>query len=192
MSRTVLLTTIAALGCVLGLAAASHGDHETIAAAQPGPDDEADRLSVRRRHARGAAAGDRQADGHGSLACRRACEDGPERNGCTRGQKQPPATRPRARHGMTVVPEPDDLGVASHAFPSRTSGYQSTLAGASEIGKAALPPPRRRFLMVFIWVLVALLLLFAIVGGIAITKFLFFVLIVAGLLALIGFFARTA
>lgn len=46
--------------------------------------------------------------------------------------------------------------------------------------------------MVLIWVLVALLLLFAIVGGIAITKFLFFVLIVAGLLALIGFFARTA
>lgn len=46
--------------------------------------------------------------------------------------------------------------------------------------------------MVAIWVIVALLLLFAIVGGIAITKFLFFVLIVAGLLALIGFFARTA
>ncbi len=46
--------------------------------------------------------------------------------------------------------------------------------------------------MVLIWVLVALLLLFAIVGGIAITKFLFFVLIVAALLALIGFFARTA
>ena len=44
--------------------------------------------------------------------------------------------------------------------------------------------------MVLIWVLVALLLLFAIVGGIAITKFLFFVLIVAALLALIGFFAR--
>jgi hypothetical protein len=37
-----------------------------------------------------------------------------------------------------------------------------------------------------------LLLLFGIVGGIAITKFLFFVLIVAALLALIGFFARTA
>jgi hypothetical protein len=46
--------------------------------------------------------------------------------------------------------------------------------------------------VVLIWVLVALLLLFAIVGGIAITKFLFFVLIVAALLALIGFFARTA
>lgn len=45
--------------------------------------------------------------------------------------------------------------------------------------------------MVLIWVLVALLLLFAIVGGIAITKFLFFVLIVAALLALIGFFARS-
>ena len=46
--------------------------------------------------------------------------------------------------------------------------------------------------MVLIWVLVALLLLFAIVGGIAITKFLFFVLIVAALVALIGFFTRTA
>ncbi len=46
--------------------------------------------------------------------------------------------------------------------------------------------------MVLIWVLVALLLLFAIVGGIAITKFLFLVLIVAALLALIGFFTRTA
>ncbi len=44
--------------------------------------------------------------------------------------------------------------------------------------------------MVLLWVLVALLLLFAIVGGVAITKFLFFVLIVAALLALIGFFAR--
>jgi hypothetical protein len=46
--------------------------------------------------------------------------------------------------------------------------------------------------MVLLWVLVALLLLFAIVGGIAITKFLFFVLIVAAFLALIGFFTRTA
>jgi hypothetical protein len=46
--------------------------------------------------------------------------------------------------------------------------------------------------MVLIWVLVALLLLFAIVGGVAISKFLFFVLIVAALLALIGFFTRTA
>jgi hypothetical protein len=46
--------------------------------------------------------------------------------------------------------------------------------------------------MVLLWVLVALLLLFAIVGGIAVTKFLFFVLIVAALLALIGFFTRTA
>jgi hypothetical protein len=46
--------------------------------------------------------------------------------------------------------------------------------------------------VVLLWVLVALLLLFAIVGGIAVTKFLFFVLIVAALLALIGFFTRTA
>jgi hypothetical protein len=45
-------------------------------------------------------------------------------------------------------------------------------------------------IVVFLWVLVALLLLFAIVGGVAISKFLFFVLIVVALLALIGFFAR--
>jgi hypothetical protein len=44
--------------------------------------------------------------------------------------------------------------------------------------------------VVLLWVLVALLLLFAIVGGVAISKFLFFVLIVVALLALIGFFAR--
>ena len=36
--------------------------------------------------------------------------------------------------------------------------------------------------MVVLWVLVALLLLFAIVGGVAISKFLFFVLIVAAIL----------
>ncbi len=46
--------------------------------------------------------------------------------------------------------------------------------------------------MVLIWVLVALLLLFAIVGGVAISKFLFLVLIVALLVALIGFFTRAA
>jgi hypothetical protein len=46
--------------------------------------------------------------------------------------------------------------------------------------------------MVFIWVLVALLLLFAIVGGVAISKFLFFILIVAAVVALIGLFTRTA
>jgi hypothetical protein len=45
-------------------------------------------------------------------------------------------------------------------------------------------------IVVFLWVLVALLLLFAIVGGVAISKFLFVVLIVVALLALIGFFAR--
>jgi hypothetical protein len=46
--------------------------------------------------------------------------------------------------------------------------------------------------VVLLWVLVALLLLFAIVGGVAISKFLFFVLIVAVLLAVIGLFTRTA
>ena len=46
--------------------------------------------------------------------------------------------------------------------------------------------------MVLIWILVALLLLFAIVGGVAISKFLFLVLIVAVLVALIGYFTRAA
>jgi hypothetical protein len=46
--------------------------------------------------------------------------------------------------------------------------------------------------VILIWALAALLLLFAIVGGVAISKFLFFVLIVAGILALIGLFNRTA
>jgi hypothetical protein len=46
--------------------------------------------------------------------------------------------------------------------------------------------------VVLLWVLVALLLLFAIVGGVAISKFLFLLLIVVAVLALIGFFTRTA
>jgi hypothetical protein len=46
--------------------------------------------------------------------------------------------------------------------------------------------------VVLLWILVALLLLFAVVGGVAISKFLFLVLIVAGILALIGLFTRTA
>ena len=46
--------------------------------------------------------------------------------------------------------------------------------------------------MVVLWVLVALLLLFAIVGGVAISKFLFFVLIVAAILALIGLFTTNS
>jgi hypothetical protein len=46
--------------------------------------------------------------------------------------------------------------------------------------------------VVLVWILVALLLLFAIVGGVALSKFLFFILIVAAVVALIGFFARTA
>jgi hypothetical protein len=36
------------------------------------------------------------------------------------------------------------------------------------------------------------LLLFGVIGGVAISKFLFLVLIVAALLAIIGFFSRTA
>jgi multisubunit Na+/H+ antiporter MnhF subunit len=40
--------------------------------------------------------------------------------------------------------------------------------------------------------LIILLVLFGVIGGVAISKFLFLVLIVAALLALIGFFSRTA
>jgi hypothetical protein len=43
-----------------------------------------------------------------------------------------------------------------------------------------------------IWLLAVLLVLFAIIGGVAVTKFLFLVLVVAALLALVGFFTRTA
>jgi len=41
-----------------------------------------------------------------------------------------------------------------------------------------------------LWLLVLLLVLFAVVGGIALTKFLFFILIAALLIGLIGAFAR--
>jgi hypothetical protein len=37
-----------------------------------------------------------------------------------------------------------------------------------------------------------ILLLFGVIGGVAISKFLFLILIVAAVLALFGFFARTA
>ena len=45
--------------------------------------------------------------------------------------------------------------------------------------------------MILLWLLVFLLLLFAVVGGIAISKFLFFVLIVAAIVALFGLFSRS-
>jgi len=41
-------------------------------------------------------------------------------------------------------------------------------------------------------VIALLLLLFGVIGGIAISKFLFFVLILAGIVFLIGLFTRTA
>jgi hypothetical protein len=41
-------------------------------------------------------------------------------------------------------------------------------------------------------VIALLLLLFGVIGGIAISKFLFFVLIVAGIIFLLGLFTRTA
>ena len=40
--------------------------------------------------------------------------------------------------------------------------------------------------------IVLLLLLFGVIGGLAVSKFLFLVLIVAALVALFGFFGRTA
>jgi hypothetical protein len=46
--------------------------------------------------------------------------------------------------------------------------------------------------MIALWFLVALLVLFAVIGGVAMTKFLFLVLVAALLVALIGFFARAA
>jgi hypothetical protein len=43
-----------------------------------------------------------------------------------------------------------------------------------------------------LWLIVLALVLFAVIGGVAIAKFLFFVLIAAAILALIGLFTRTA
>src|SRR5262249_48094762 len=50
--------------------------------------------------------------------------------------------------------------------------------------------PEGGFLM--IWLLVALIIAFAIVGGVAVTKFLFFLLVAAALIALIGLVSRSA
>jgi hypothetical protein len=44
--------------------------------------------------------------------------------------------------------------------------------------------------MALLLALIILLVLFGVIGGLAITKFLFFVLVIAALLALIGFFTR--
>jgi len=44
--------------------------------------------------------------------------------------------------------------------------------------------------MALLLILAAILLVFGVIGGIAISKFLFFILIVALLLAAIGFFSR--
>ena len=79
---------------------------------------------------------------------------------------------------------------------SVSSGWVSLPRGVAESflvwisGSKLRESSQKEAIVVLLWVLVALLLLFAIVGGVAITKFLFFVLIVAALLALIGFFAR--
>jgi hypothetical protein len=46
--------------------------------------------------------------------------------------------------------------------------------------------------MLALWLIVALLILFAVIGGVAITKFLFLILIIAAIVALFGLFTRTA
>jgi hypothetical protein len=75
-------------------------------------------------------------------------------------------------------------------------GTDPAFAGSAQAkpyaGASAAETDYKEAVVVLLWVLVALLLLFAVVGGVAISKFLFFVLIVAVLLALIGFFTRTA
>ncbi len=43
-----------------------------------------------------------------------------------------------------------------------------------------------------IWLLVALIIAFAIVGGVAVTKFLFLLLVAAAIIALIGMVSRSA
>jgi hypothetical protein len=47
-------------------------------------------------------------------------------------------------------------------------------------------------MLALLLVIALILLLFGVVGGIAISKFLFFLLLVAGVIFLIGFFTRTA
>jgi hypothetical protein len=42
--------------------------------------------------------------------------------------------------------------------------------------------------MALLWLLVAILLIFAIIGGIAVSKFLFLVLVIALLVALVAYF----
>ena len=46
--------------------------------------------------------------------------------------------------------------------------------------------------MLALWLIVALLILFAVIGGVAITKFLFLILVIAAIVALFGMFSRTA
>jgi hypothetical protein len=80
-----------------------------------------------------------------------------------------------------IIPECFDL-VARGYLAARGSGSVQRIR----------PVYLKEVTVVLLWVLVALLLLFAIVGGVAVSKFLFFVLIVAGILALFGVFTRTA
>lgn len=75
------------------------------------------------------------------------------------------------------------------AAASGTARFTSHPAGipgsAAKLTKGAKP-------VLALWLIVALLVLFAIIGGVAIGKFLFLILIAAAILALFGLFSRTA
>jgi hypothetical protein len=70
---------------------------------------------------------------------------------------------------------------------SRLAGREYLhLGGTSrEITKGAQP-------VLVLWIIVLALILFGIIGGVAIGKFLFLILIAAAILALFGLFSRTA
>jgi hypothetical protein len=71
-------------------------------------------------------------------------------------------------------------------LPAPASGY------GGGVSNEALLELRPKEALNMIWLLVALIVAFAIVGGVAVTKFLFLLLLAAALVALIGFFSRTA
>ena len=58
------------------------------------------------------------------------------------------------------------------------------------LGTAAIS--RKETARLALWLIVLLLVLFGIIGGVAIGKFLFLILIAAAILALFGLFSRTA
>ena len=85
-----------------------------------------------------------------------------------------PATATRSRAPTGEESEPiSKQGQGSSSGPDRT-------------------PKSKGGNMALLLAVIILLVLFGVIGGLAITKFLFFVLIIAALLALIGAFTRTA